>query len=258
PAILIRVPARMVRCGIDPGKESSMSSKKFRFISSAALVVLGLVVVIVLFARHTQIRAVAAEKPQSATQNPPASASGSAPAAQELPQGTITYTAKALTTAQFLARGHLTESQYMTVAEYVDAIAKANDGKTSFKKGDTVLIPGIEPQPVVEKTRPFPKDEEVRAIYMTGGTAGSAHGIELVKRWKAAGGNAVVFDIKDSDGSINVPFEHPLAKKVQHHPITNLPKYVRFLHSLDMHVIARQALFRDDNIAQNHSELAVQ
>jgi hypothetical protein len=33
---------------------------------------------------------------------------------------------------------------------------------------------------------------------------------------------------------------------------------VRFLHSLDLHVIARQALFRDDNIAQNHSALAVQ
>jgi len=144
------------------------------------------------------------------------------------------------------------------VAEYVEAIGKANGGKTTFKKGDVIMVPGIEPQPVVEKSRPFPKETEVRAIYMTGGTAGSAHGIDLVRRWKQAGGNAVVFDIKDSDGSINVPFEHPLAKKVKNHPITNLPKYVRFLHSLDMHVIARQALFRDDNIAQNHSELAVQ
>ena len=127
-----------------------------------------------------------------------------------------------------------------------------------FKRGDTVLVPGIEPQPIVEKSRPFTKETEVRAIYMTGGTAGSAHGIDLVKRWHQAGGNAVVFDIKDSDGTINIPFEHPLAKKIQNYPITNLPKYVRFLHSQDMHVIARQALFRDDNIAQNHSELAVQ
>jgi hypothetical protein len=98
----------------------------------------------------------------------------------------------------------------------------------------------------------------VRAIYLTGGTAGSARGIELVRRWKQAGGNAVVFDIKDSDGTINVPFEHPLARKLRNYPITNLPKYVRYLHSLDLHVIARQALFRDDNIAQHHSELAVQ
>jgi hypothetical protein len=231
-----------------------MSSNKSRFISSAALVVAGLIVALTMFTRHGQVQAApASDKPATTVQTPAAVAQ-----AQQLPQGTISMTAKAVTTAQFVARGHLTESSYMTVAEYVDAIAKANNGKTTFKKGDTILIPGIEPQPVVEKAQPFSKDTEVRAIYMTGGTAGSAHGIELVKKWHAAGGNAVVFDIKDSDGSINIPFDHPLAKKVHHHPITNLPKYVRFLHSEGMHVIARQALFRDDNIAQNHSQLAVQ
>jgi len=231
-----------------------MLPKKYRFISSAALIVLGLAVATIMFARHGQIQAAASEKPAPAAQNPPAAAVQPT----ELPPGTISVTAKAVTTAQFLARGHLSESSYMTVAEYVDAIGKANNGKTTFKKGDVILVPGIEPQPIVEKTRPFPKETEVRAIYMTGGTAGSAHGIDLVRRWKQAGGNAVVFDIKDSDGTINVPFEHPLARKIKNHPITNLPKYVRFLHSLDMHVIARQALFRDDNIAQNHSALAVQ
>jgi hypothetical protein len=233
-----------------------MLSKKLRLISSAALVVLGLVALVVIVARHAQVRAAAAE--QSSVQNPSEAAPGSAPATRELPPGTIAFTAKALTTAQFVGRAHLSESQYMTVAEYVAAIAKANEGKTTFKKGETILIPGIEPQPVVEKIRPFPKDGEVRAIYLTGGTAGSARGIEMVRRWKQAGGNAVVFDIKDSDGTINVPFEHPLARKIRNYPITNLPKYVRFLHSLDFHVIARQALFRDDNIAQHHSTLAVQ
>ena len=232
-----------------------MLPKKFRFISSAALFALGLIIAVAAITRHGQIKASASEKPAVTAQNPAPAATAQP---QELPPGTISVTAKAVTTAQFLARAHLTESQYMTVAEYVDAIAKANGGKTTFKKGDNILVPGIEPQPIVEKIRPFPKETEVRAIYMTGGTAGSAHGIDLVRRWHQAGGNAVVFDIKDSDGSINIPFDHPLAKKVIHHPITNLPKYVRFLHSLDMHVIARQALFRDDNIAQNHSQLAVQ
>ena len=234
-----------------------MLSKKLRFISSAALVVLGLIVAATLFTRHTQIQAASAQS-TPATQNSAANQSGNPAPAQELPPGTIKLTAKALTTAQFVARAHLTESKYMTVAEYVDAIAAANGGKKSFKKGETILIPGIEPQPIVEKSRPLPKDAEVRAIYLTGGTAGSARGIELVRRWKQAGGNAVVFDIKDSDGTINVPFDHPLAKKIHNYPITNLPKYVRYLHSLDLHVIARQALFRDDNIAQHHSQLAVQ
>ena len=233
-----------------------MLPKKSRLISSAALVVLGLAIAGLILLRHAQVQAAAAEKPAAtAAQNPPAASTASA---QELPPGTIAYAAKAVTTAQFLARAHLSESSYMTVAEYVDAIAKANNGKTTFKKGETALVPGIEPQPIIEKTRPFAKDGEVRAIYLTGGTAGSAHGIELVRRWKQAGGNAVVFDVKDSDGTINVKFDHPLARKLKSYPISNLPKYVRFLHSLDMHVIARQALFRDDNIAQHHGTLAVQ
>ena len=236
-----------------------MSSKNSRFLSSAALVTLGLVVAFFIFTRHSQVQAAPADK-TSKSVTPAAQNATAAPAVapQPLPPGTISQTAKALTTAQFVAREHLTESQYMTVAEYVDAIGKANNGKTTFKKGETIFIPGIEPQPVVEKTHPSAKDAEVRAIYMTGGTAGSAHGIELVKKWHQAGGNAVVFDIKDSDGTINIPFDHPLAIKAKHHAITNLPKYVRFLHSEGMHVIARQALFRDDNIAQNHSALAVQ
>jgi len=235
-----------------------MLSKKSRLISFAALVVLGLIVAATFFTRHSQIQAASTAQSAPGQQSAPANASGAPAPAQELPPGTIQLTAKALTTAQFVARAHLTESKYMTVAEYVEAIAAANGGKKSFKKGETILIPGIEPQPIVEKSRPFPKDSEVRAIYLTGGTAGSARGIELVRRWKQAGGNAVVFDIKDSDGTINVPFEHPLAKKLHNYPITNLPKYVRYLHSLDLHVIARQALFRDDNIAQHHSQLAVQ
>lgn len=239
-----------------------MAPKKIGFASTAVLILAVLVVVTLVFTRHaqlfSQIRVSAAQAPVTTPSAAPQSGEQSSPAAQPLPPGTITYEAKAVTTAQFLARMHLTESKYMTVAEYVDAIAAANNGKTSFKRGDTVLIPGIEPQPIVEKSRPWPKDAEVRAIYMTGTTAGSAKGIELVRRWHDAGGNAVVFDIKDSDGSISIPFDHPLAPKRTHHSISNLPKYVRFLHSLDMHVIARQALFRDDNIAQNHSNLAVQ
>ena len=162
-----------------------MVSKKSGFISSAALVVLGLLAVITFFARHSQIQAAAAEqKAQSAEQktpSDPASSQNNATPAEQLPPGTIKITAKALTTAQFVARAHLSESQYMTVAEYVAAIAKANNGKTTFKKGETILIPGIEPQPIVEKSRPWPKDNEVRAIYMTGGTAGSARG-----RWSSS------------------------------------------------------------------------
>jgi len=223
-----------------------MLPKKSRIISTVVLTIFVLSLTALLVARRS--------RHVSAAQSPPVTVQP-APA---VPDGTLVYTAKATTSALFLARQNLTNSSYMTVAEFEDAIRNANGGKATFKKDEKALIPGMEPQPIVEKSRPFPKNEEIRAIYLTGTTAGSAKGVQIIRRWHEAGGNAVVFDIKDSDGSINVPFDHPLARKLKSYPISNLPKFVRFIHSLDMHAIARQALFRDDNIAKNHSALAVQ
>ena len=228
-----------------------MGSKKFRvvYLAVAGLLLLGFASF--LFSRNSQLVSQTRSSPLAAT---PAAA----PAARDLPPGTIAYTPKANTTALAIARKYLSESTYMTAPEFEAAIRQANNGKASFKKNEEVLVTGIEPQPVVEKTRPFPKEEEIRAIYLTGATAGSMRGVELIRRWHKAGGNAVVFDIKDSDGSINVPFDHPLAPKKKNYSVTNLPKFVRFLHSQEMHAIARIALFRDENIAKNHSTLAVQ
>jgi hypothetical protein len=232
-----------------------MRSKKFRIVSLVVAVLLLLISASLLFIRTSPA---ASQTPSSAPTTATAPQAAAAPAKRELPPGTIAYTPKANVTALAIARKYLAESTFMTVPEFEAAIRQANNGKSSFKKNEEVLVTGIEPQPVSEKTRPFPKDEEIRAIYLTGATAGSVRGIELIRRWHKAGGNAVVFDIKDSDGAINVPFEHSLAPKKKNYSISNLPKFVRFLHSQDMHAIARIALFRDENIAKNHSTLAVQ
>ena len=237
-----------------PGNESrAMPARKNQNLVLIAAVIAFLGFGSLIFSRHAQMASQTKPQEQPAALPAPAAAP-----ARQLPPGTIVYAPKAATTAVAIARKFLDESSYMTVAEFEAAIRQANDGKPSFRKGQEALVPGIEPQPVVEKTRPFPKDGEVRAIYLTGTMAGSWRGIELVRRWQKAGGNAVVFDIKDSDGTINVPFEHPLAPRRNYHAIGNLPKFVRFLHSLGLHAIARIALFRDDNIAQRHSALAVQ
>ena len=147
----------------------------------------------------------------------------------------------------------------MTVAELDAAIRNANSltGKNgTLKPGQPLTIPTIEKQPIVEKSRQVPRDTDLRAVYLTGTMAGSVKGMQIIHRWHELGGNAVVFDIKDSVGSLSIPFEHPLALK-RRPSISNLPKFARYLHSQNMHAIARIALFRDENIAQNHSELAV-
>jgi hypothetical protein len=145
----------------------------------------------------------------------------------------------------------------MTVAELESAIHQANGGRCDkFSAGDEVAIPGYESAPTVERPVPVPRDYEVRAIYLTGGMAGSKRGISLIRRWRELGGNAIVFDIKDSDGYLSVSFDNELAPKLPPR-ISNLPKFARFLHSLGLHAIARIALFRDEQLVRHHPQLAV-
>ncbi|HZS27476.1 MAG TPA: putative glycoside hydrolase [Candidatus Angelobacter sp.] len=159
-----------------------------------------------------------------------------------------------------VVREYISHTSYMTGAELESALREVNNkpNGNSLKPGEDLIIPGYESQPIVEHSVAVPKDFEVRAIYLTGTMAGSDHGIRIIRRWHELGGNAVVFDIKDSDGSVNVVFNHPLAPTARHHSITNLPKLIRFLHSQNMHAIARIALFRDEHIARTYPELAVQ
>jgi hypothetical protein len=169
------------------------------------------------------------------------------------------HTARKGDSVESLARHYLSQTDYMTSGELASAIRAANGlGLVkALQPGQQVVIPGFESTPIVEKPVLIPKDLEMRGIYLTGWTAGSVKGLELIRRWRDAGGNAVVFDAKDFDGLVNVPFSHPLVPRQPHILIHNLPKFARFLHSLGLHSIARIALFRDEFLVQQHPELAV-
>ncbi|MBV9574041.1 MAG: hypothetical protein JOY93_08290, partial [Acidobacteriales bacterium] len=158
-----------------------------------------------------------------------------------------------------MARQYLSQTSYLTSSQLQSAIRDANGNLsgTFLKPGQEITIPGILDGPVAEKPIPVPRDFEVRAIYLTGLMAGSDHGLRIIRRWRELGGNTVVFDVKDSDGTINIPFDHPLAT-AHHSPIRDLPKFTRFLHSQGLHAIARVAIFRDERLVAAHPELAVQ
>jgi len=157
-----------------------------------------------------------------------------------------------------VARHYLSQTSYLTSTELAQAIRATNTGAhgTFLKPGQQIVVPGILDAPIVEKSVPVARDFEVRAVYLTGVMAASDHGLRIIRRWREVGGNAVVFDIKDSDGLVNVPFEHPLLGN-HRSAIRDLPKFVRFLHSQNMHAIARIAIFRDERLVTTHPELAV-
>ncbi|HZQ18190.1 MAG TPA: putative glycoside hydrolase [Terriglobales bacterium] len=186
-------------------------------------------------------------------------ASSTSIAAPKLPApGTVYYGTRRGDTVVSVARHYLGQTSYLTSSELAEAIRGTNPDVhgTFLKSGEQLTIPGILDAPIAEKSISVPKDFEIRAIYLTGLMAGSDHGVQIVKRWRQAGGNAVVFDIKDSDGTVNIPFEHPLigSHKVYLH---DLPKYIHFLHSQGMHAIARIAIFRDERLVVSHPELAI-
>jgi hypothetical protein len=211
----------------------------------------------VLPAAHAQQASGAPKIVRSKASSIPTVKTADLPAPVFAPPGTELYSAKRGDSIGSVARQNVRRTSYLTSSELAEAIRKVNNRSGSnLKAGDQVIIPGILPAPIVEKTIPVAKDFEVRAIYLTGVMAGSDHGIRIIKHWREVGGNAVVFDIKDSDGSVNIPFEHPLAGR-QHVYIRDVPKFAHFLHSQGMHAIARIAIFRDQRLVEAHPELAV-
>ena len=174
--------------------------------------------------------------------------------------GTEIYTAKRGEAITTISHRYLSRTSYLTYSELTKAIRAVNHKSESanfLKANENIVIPGILSAPIVEKTVPVAKDFEVRAIYLTGFMAGSEHGLRVIRHWREVGGNAVVFDIKDSDGSVTIAWDHPLLGQ---HPvyIHDVPKLVHFLHQQNMHAIARIAMFRDERLVVNHPELAVQ
>ena len=195
---------------------------------------------------------------QTPTSDPPSQSATAAPtvASSTLPPNTISYVAEKTEPVSAIAHHYLSQSSAMLASDLETQIRNVNhlpEKQLYVKKGQTLLIPSIEPQPIVEHSVPMAKDEEVRAIYLTGAMAGSAKGIKIIQHWQEVGGNAVVFDIKDSDGSLSVSFDHPLAPH-NRRAIPNLPKFVRYLHSMNLHAIARIALFRDEHIARGRDD----
>jgi hypothetical protein len=193
--------------------------------------------------------------------NIPPSAKPPEPSALQpiVPPGSMLYTAKRGDSIPAVARQFLKKTSYLTSVELGDAIRKANSDRRGnlLKAGEYLIIPGILETPIVEKSVPVARDFEVRALYLTGLMASSEHGLRIIRRWRELGGNAVVFDIKDSDGIVNISFDHSLAAGSRHPYISDLPKFAHFLHSQGMHAIARIAIFRDERLVINHPELAV-
>jgi hypothetical protein len=74
--------------------------------------------------------------------------------------GTELYTAKRGEAIPTIARRYLGKTSYLTSSELADAIRAVNhksDAATILKANEQIIIPGILPAPITEKTIPVPK-----------------------------------------------------------------------------------------------------
>lgn len=175
------------------------------------------------------------------------------------PEGTtlVPHVVKRNESVGVIVAHYLPETIYMRRSELEEALRQANGLTTGrLQPGMEIKIPGIPVHPILDKPVPVPKNFVARGIYLTAYFAGSTTGFDLMKRWKAAGGNTVVFDIKDYDGIVHTPFQHAYAQTGEV-TIRNLPKLIHYIHSLQMHAIVRIAVFRDERLVQAYPKLAV-
>lgn len=98
----------------------------------------------------------------------------------------------------------------------------------------------------------------VRGFYVTASVAGSRRVLALVDSFVAAGGNAVVFDIKDRQGDLSYVSAAPLARQTQVCSLATLDEpeaLVERLQRRDLRAIARLACFCDARLAAARPDL---
>lgn len=100
----------------------------------------------------------------------------------------------------------------------------------------------------------------VRGIYMTGYVSGTKDWREkLVKMIDGTELNAVVIDIKDYTGRLSYIPDDPDLKAIGsgENRIPDIKDFIKYLHSKNIYVIGRIAVFQDPYFVNLHPELAV-
>lgn len=97
-----------------------------------------------------------------------------------------------------------------------------------------------------------------RGLYATAEMAGNATVLALVDSLVAAGGNTIVFDIKDRHGNLSYLSRVPMAVESQAGSLATIARpsrLVNLLHQRDLHVVARLTCFCDWRLARVRPDL---
>jgi len=137
-----------------------------------------------------------------------------------------------------------------------------DNGKTG--DGEATPMPGTSTSPSPgdqgnDGNNSVKKDIKVKALYLTGWTAGSdskvQHYIDLAKNTEI---NAYVIDIKDDDGYVGYKSDVPAVKEAgAWQEKYNVDKVLKAFHDNDVHVIGRLVCFKDPVYSAKNTSLAI-
>lgn len=134
-----------------------------------------------------------------------------------------------------------------------------NSPETSPMNENTIIT--TEPEPIVEivETISNKKDTPIKAVYLTGWTAGSPSKREsTINNLKQYGFNGVVIDIKDEAGrlSYDSSVQTAIDIKASQKMISNIKDTIQQFQENDIYVIGRIVTFKDPLYAKNITDQA--
>ena len=172
------------------------------------------------------------------------------------------YRAPADTTLSGVARTAIGYTMFYTLDRFREALRSVN-GLTgdSVAAGTVLLVPGPLP-PYIRDPRNtrMPPIARTVGIYYSGHTIARETIFPLIDKYRGAGINTVVFDVKDITGIVNYRSNVPLVVKYDTHdkaPIGNIDHLIRFLKDRNIYTVARIALFRDHLLNKRARDLAI-
>jgi len=175
---------------------------------------------------------------------------------------TLRYTVQQGDTLMKICSLHRDRTNHYSLTDLLTDIRRANSLDSNFLRiGQELVIPVREDQAFGQVEHRVRQGEEFRGMYLTGPACGVSSVLPRVDAFIAAGGNAVVFDAKDIDGSVSYFSSHPLASAGEGRTapiISSLPDMMERFERRGLYVVARIALFLDGELGRQRPDLALQ
>jgi len=185
---------------------------------------------------------------------PAAGAASSAP-------DTLVYTVRDGDTLVKICGLHRHLTNHYSLTDLLTDIRRTNGLQSNVLRiGQKLRIPVAADEGGARVAETVARGAEVRGIYLTGPACGSSSVFDRVDAFIAAGGNAVVFDGKDIDGSVSYPSRQELASSGEGRTapvIPSLPDMMRRFKARGLYTIGRLALFLDGEIGRTRPDLAL-